>query len=321
MRRPLARRIARRLTYANVIATIALMLSLAGTSYAAIMITGGNIVNGSVTGVDVADGSLTSSDVRDRTVTMRDLAFATVASLQGSDGADGAAGAAGAAGPAGPAGAVGPQGPAGTAAVPGDQGIQGIPGTAIADIDELVGIACSSGPLDGAVTVTYTGPAISIKCSFTCGAQPPLPSFTTAQACTPDTGEWEVQTCSSFYADVNLDRSDGCEVYLMTNPLHCGSVGNNVHQLANSSGNSCNSGSPVLGSCSAGFANADASAATGCETNLMTNVAHCGSVGNPVPSRPNASSACVGGQPSYTCDADYSNTNGVWSDGCEEYTP
>jgi hypothetical protein len=53
-----------RLSYANVIATVALFVALSGTSYAAIRITGKNIKNNTVT----------SKDIKNRTIRSKDLA-------------------------------------------------------------------------------------------------------------------------------------------------------------------------------------------------------------------------------------------------------
>jgi hypothetical protein len=53
-----------RLTYANVVATVALFVALGGSSYAAISITGKNVKNSSLTGKDVKNNSLTGSDVK-----------------------------------------------------------------------------------------------------------------------------------------------------------------------------------------------------------------------------------------------------------------
>jgi hypothetical protein len=54
-----------RLTYANVMSTIAVVLALGGTSYAAITITGKNVRNGSLTGADVRRDSLTGRQIRE----------------------------------------------------------------------------------------------------------------------------------------------------------------------------------------------------------------------------------------------------------------
>ena len=56
-------RIRRRLTYANVMSTIAVFAVLGGTSYAAITITGAQVKDGSLTGADIRNASLTPVDL------------------------------------------------------------------------------------------------------------------------------------------------------------------------------------------------------------------------------------------------------------------
>ena len=90
-------------TPANLIATLALLMSLTGTSYAAVKITGSQIQNETVTGAKVKNGSLTSAD----------LAPATIAGLRGPEGPRGTTGMQGF---SGARGATGPQGE------PGDSG-------------------------------------------------------------------------------------------------------------------------------------------------------------------------------------------------------
>jgi hypothetical protein len=92
----------KKLTYANVMATIAVFVALGGSSYAAVAITGKDIKDGTVTGQDVKDKSLTAKDFS-----------GSLAGPQGKRGKTGATGA------TGPAGAQGPQ---------GNQGAQGIQG-------------------------------------------------------------------------------------------------------------------------------------------------------------------------------------------------
>jgi hypothetical protein len=50
-----------RLTYANVVASLALFAALGGSSYAAISITGKQVSDGSLSGRDVHNGSLTGT--------------------------------------------------------------------------------------------------------------------------------------------------------------------------------------------------------------------------------------------------------------------
>lgn len=73
------RRFRSKVTYANVISSVALFFALTtGGAYAAIQITGANIVNGTVTGADIKNGSLASTDVKNYTLTAADLASNSV---------------------------------------------------------------------------------------------------------------------------------------------------------------------------------------------------------------------------------------------------
>lgn len=118
------------LSYANVIASLALFIALGGTSYAAVKLTG----------KDIRDGSLTGKDVKDSSLTAKELATSARRSLRGSDGdpgprglegpsgargVEGAKGERGASGEPGPQGPVGPRGERGEAGPPGSMGLQG----------------------------------------------------------------------------------------------------------------------------------------------------------------------------------------------------
>lgn len=78
--------------YANVTATLALMIALGGTGYAAVSITGRDIRNGTIRGADIANGTITSSKIRNRSIRGSDIAAGTIsstnvrdASLEGRD--------------------------------------------------------------------------------------------------------------------------------------------------------------------------------------------------------------------------------------------
>ena len=58
----------RRPGYANVVATLALVVAMGGTSYAAVKITGKDVKNGSLSGKDVKNESLTGKDVKKQSV-------------------------------------------------------------------------------------------------------------------------------------------------------------------------------------------------------------------------------------------------------------
>ena len=58
------RRLASRVTYANVVSTLALFLALGGTAGAAAVITSRDVRDGSLTSRDVKDHSLRAADLR-----------------------------------------------------------------------------------------------------------------------------------------------------------------------------------------------------------------------------------------------------------------
>lgn len=110
---------ASRMSYANVVATLALFVALGGSSYAAIVITGQNVKDNSLTGKDIKNRSLLNED------------FKIGALRPGPPGATGLQGAPGATGPQGPPGLTGSQGglgPRGDTGAPGTPGAPGAPG-------------------------------------------------------------------------------------------------------------------------------------------------------------------------------------------------
>ena len=98
-------RFPRRLSYANVAATLALFFALSGTAFAGaqLLVSGANVENHSLTGVDIKKGSLG----------LKTLSPAARSKLKGARG---------------PVGATGPQGSAGAPGVQGSTGPQGATG-------------------------------------------------------------------------------------------------------------------------------------------------------------------------------------------------
>ena len=105
-----------RLSYANVMATVAVFIALGGTSYAAVQLS-----KGQVKGQHIAKDAVTSAKVKDGSLLSKDFKAGQLA-----PGPQGPAGPQGLAGPQGDKGATGPQGLAGPA---GPQGDKGDPGT------------------------------------------------------------------------------------------------------------------------------------------------------------------------------------------------
>lgn len=116
------------LTYANVLATLALFVALGGSAYAATLITGKQIKDGSITSADIKNGSLLALDFKAGQV------------------------------PAGPAG------PAGTAGAAGAAGAPGVAGTALAfahiNADGTVDAANSK----GIVAANVAKPSLGTYC-------------------------------------------------------------------------------------------------------------------------------------------------------------
>ena len=66
-------RLRNRLTYADVVATLALFLALGGTSYAVLHVGSDDVVDNSLRSTDIRNDTLRSRDVRDRTLRAHDI--------------------------------------------------------------------------------------------------------------------------------------------------------------------------------------------------------------------------------------------------------
>jgi hypothetical protein len=99
-----------RVRYADVAATLALVISLGGTAYAATLITSSNIQDNTILSQDVRDGTLQGVDVKDGTITRSDINDLTEAALKGQKGDPGI------------------QGEPGLQGDPGTDGINGVSG-------------------------------------------------------------------------------------------------------------------------------------------------------------------------------------------------
>ena len=113
--------LSRRLSYANLIATLALFVALGGSSYAAISIGSKQIADNSVRSKDVRNNSIRGKDIRNGSLKAADFKLGALPA--GSRGARGATGPAGPKGDQGPQGVTGPQGAQGPA---GPAGLSGV---------------------------------------------------------------------------------------------------------------------------------------------------------------------------------------------------
>ena len=124
-----------RLTYANVMATIAVFIALGGSSYAAI-----KLPNNAVKTRNIAPNAVTGAKVKNGSLTRRDFGLGQIP--QGAAGAQGTTGADGSGGP------VGPTGP---------RGLNGADGSADTPAQILTKLAQVDGPASGLDADTVDG--------------------------------------------------------------------------------------------------------------------------------------------------------------------
>jgi hypothetical protein len=128
-------------------------------------------------------------------------------------------------------------------------------------------------------------------------------------------GRCEVGMCDAGFADCNMRAGDGCEVSLRTDPANCGGCAR-ACSLANATP-SCTASMCTVAACATGFGDCDDAAANGCETDLRTTVANCGTCGRAC-SFPNAAATCAMGACAMgTCGAGFADCNMNPADGCE----
>ncbi len=105
---------------------------------------------------------------------------------------------------------------------------------------------------------------------------------------------------------------------LQSNNDSCGACGRRC-ELANATA-TCAAGACAVASCTVGFRDCDGMAATGCETDTRTAVAHCGGCGMACAARPNTVPSCADGACRYACEVGFGDCDGDASNGCETDT-
>ncbi|MEI8254928.1 MAG: fibrinogen-like YCDxxxxGGGW domain-containing protein [Deltaproteobacteria bacterium] len=145
------------------------------------------------------------------------------------------------------------------------------------------------------------------SCSQVCS----LPGATAACVA----GACAVGSCAAHFADCDRAPANGCESDLSSDLAACGSCNSPCASRAHAA-SSCTSG--LCGfTCEAGFADCDADPASGCETDTVTNAAHCGGCGQAC-TYANASASCVVGECAMgACAPGFADCDGDPSNGCE----
>ncbi len=138
---------------------------------------------------------------------------------------------------------------------------------------------CDMSATTGCETDTRTSTAHCGACGRACPTRANAASTCAAGTCG--------FTCNAGFADCDGDASNGCEVDTRTSLGNCGACGR-ACAPANATG-VCIAGSCVVESCAANRANCDGNSANGCEVDLRTSAANCGTCGR----------ACASGQSCY----------------------
>lgn len=86
-------------------------------------------------------------------------------------------------------------------------------------------------------------------------------------------GECQIARCDLGKEDCNQAVIDGCETELLSDPANCGGCGNRCEPVNGTP--SCQEGKCAI-ACAAGYADCDGNAANGCETDTLSDAAHCG---------------------------------------------
>ncbi len=128
-------------------------------------------------------------------------------------------------------------------------------------------------------------------------------------------GQCQMGTCQSGFADCNVLDSDGCEIAVFSDAQHCGDC-STVCAYDNAAA-SCVSGACAMGACLSGFGDCDSSDANGCETDVSGDVQHCGDCATAC-SFANAAATCSSGACVMgACQSGFGDCDSSDANGCE----
>jgi hypothetical protein len=121
--------------------------------------------------------------------------------------------------------------------------------------------------------------------------------------------------CNPGFADCDGSAANGCEVNLDTSLTSCGTCGH-ACSTANATP-ACSAGACTIAACNAGFADCDHDPTNGCEANLNSSVASCGTCGHACTAA-NATPACSAGACAIAaCNAGFADCDRSVANGCE----
>ena len=144
-------------------------------------------------------------------------------------------------------------------------------------------------------------------CGMACAARANAGSTCAAGACG--------LACNAGFGDCDRALDNGCEVATTSAVAHCGACGR-MCGLPNAVAG-CAASACTVATCNAGFGDCDNAPANGCETNVRSSAAHCGTCGRAC-TFANAAGVCRDGACSMgTCNAGFADCDYNPANGCE----
>jgi hypothetical protein len=240
----------------------------------------------------------------------------------------GAAGTGGEAGTAGVGGTGGTQAGGAGGEDAGPDGSAGVAGSAVEDAGPggAAGNAGSGGAAGASGADAGTCPSGYGDCDGddSNGCETLLDTTDNCGSCAHECGaEHATASCESFtcsfacadnYEDCDGDDANGCETPLGTME-NCGSCGDGcvtpAHATAACESATCNF------VCTGSYEDCDGNAANGCEVDIASTPAHCGTCSNACPSGGHGTATCSNSTCGIDCATDWDNCDGQLANGCE----
>ncbi len=130
----------------------------------------------------------------------------------------------------------------------------------------------------------------------------------------------DVGSCDQGFANCFGGSTDGCETDTSNDPNHCGDCSTSCPAVI-SGHRGCENGNCVVSSCEAHYADCDGNLGNGCETDLLTDVSHCGDCSTPCATPPHGQPACENALCAIaSCDVGFANCDNNVGNGCEYNT-
>jgi hypothetical protein len=168
---------------------------------------------------------------------------------------------------------------------------------------------CDNSTANGCEVNTTNDSSNCGSCAVNCATA----AHVTGASCSAST--CQISSCNIGWGNCNGNATDGCETNVQTNVNSCGGCGQ-ACGIPPHATPACTNGSCGIASCVAGWGNCNGIAADGCETNLLTTPASCGTCGN-VCSTVGGTATCTNGQCGIVCNAGFANCDGNAANGCE----